>query len=180
MQPRLFVDLVPRSAWFSNLRSELTPAEWDLARRKTYRNAGMLCQACGGKGPTHPVEAHERWHFCEETAVQTLTGIDALCPACHEATHYGLARVRGREAFARAQLKKVNGWTDREINAHVAKAMDAYVRRTEIEDWTLDARWLLDYVTLSEETRNKILEHAAQLRDREVQSWQQDIIDQGD
>lgn len=160
---RLFIDLVPRSAWFSNLRSELTAPEWDLVRKKTYRLAGFVCQACGGKGPAHPVECHERWTFSDAEAVQTLAGVVALCPACHEATHYGLARVRGREAFARAQLLRVNGWSVSQLNTHVNDAMDTYQRRSEIP-WTLDARWLLDYVALSEATQERILAHAAKLR----------------
>lgn len=160
---QLFIDLVPRSAWLSNLRSELTSAEWDLVRKKTYRQAGFVCQACGGQGPKHPVECHERWSFSTAEAVQTLAGLVALCPACHEATHYGLARVRGREAFARAQLLRVNAWTVAQLNAHVNEAMATYRRRSEIH-WTLDTRWLLDYVALSDATKESILAHAAKLR----------------
>lgn len=173
MTPKLFIDLVPRSAWFSNLRSELSKAEWDLVRKKTYRLAGYNCTSCGGRGPTHPVECHERWDFCESTSVQKLICVTALCPACHEATHYGLASVRGRERYAREQLLKVNKWAVHQLDEHIDDAMNIYQRRSRI-NWTLDASWLLDYVNLSEETKQKITSHIG-VHQREINAWQENI-----
>lgn len=158
--PRLCVDLVPRSAWFSNLRSELSPAEWRAVQRQTFSAALYRCVACGGRGNAHPVECHEQWEYDDRTAVQRLIGCLALCPACHQATHYGLARIRGRAAEADAQLMRVNGWSHLELQSHVANAMTTWKSRSE-KDWRLDATWLLDYVDVSEGTRSLILAHAA-------------------
>jgi hypothetical protein len=159
----LYVDLVPRTAWFENLRAELSAAEWAQVRAWTYRVSDCRCEACGGRGPDHPVEAHERWQFDLKTGVQTLLGISALCPDCHEATHYGFARTQGRGEFAIEWLMHVNGWTRIETSQHVAVAMDAW-RVRSARRWQLDARWLLgQFPAMSAATREKIEAHAAGL-----------------
>ena len=180
---RLFIDLVPSSAWFSNLRSEVLDAEWGTIKSKTFRAANYHCEACGGQGPNHPVECHERWSYEEDIGVQILCGTIALCPACHEATHFGLARVRGRDGEARQQLQRVNRWTDQQVDEHIAMAMADYKRRSA-RKWTLDASWLLDFipasdpVPLSSQTVETIWKHADGLERRAVQSWQSKIIRQ--
>lgn len=166
----LYIDLVPGKAWFSNLRSELLEAEWDAVRKKVYRAAGYHCRICGEQGPNHPVEAHERWHFDEATRVQTLVCVTALCPGCHQATHYGLARVRGLDREADARLMRVNGWNKAQLQAHINEAMTIGRRQADM-DWRLDARWLLDFVDLSEQTRNKILGLAAGIVARPATDW---------
>lgn len=173
---QLFVDLVPTTAWFSNLRSELSADEWKAVQKKTFKSAGHRCQACGGKGDAHPVECHERWEFDMESQIQRLVKTVALCPACHQSTHYGLARVRGLESEAREQLKRVNRWTDSELDAHVREAMDTYADRSDVE-WTLDARSLLSFVDLSDKTREKIQSHASGLSERTVTDSQSEMIE---
>lgn len=168
----LFVDLVPSSAWYSNLRSELTPAEWKAVSTSTYKASRYLCCACGGKGPTHPVECHERWSYDERTRVQTLLRLCSLCPACHEATHIGLANVRGRGREAQQHLMSVNGWTPRETTAHVDAAFEAFERRSAMK-WTLDARLLIEMFPLSDETTHTLLKHAAGLAPRILRPLQQ-------
>lgn len=173
----LFVDLVPRSAWFSNLRSELTADEWLAAKRMVFRRANMRCEVCGGRGPDHPVECHERWAYDDATGVQTLTGLVALCPDCHEATHMGSARVKGRFDEARAHLMAVNQWSAEVAADHIENAFQDWLRRSERE-WTLDATWLLSCgIEVSAETRAKIEEHAGVLRSRAVSDWQEEVKD---
>jgi len=145
-------------------------------KTKTYRAANYICEACGGRGPNHPVECHERWTYIEDVHLQILERTVALCPACHEATHFGLARVKGRELEARQQLARVNGWSESQITSHVRLAMDDYQRRSSMK-WHLDARWLLDFIPLSESTSAKILEHAKGCADRPVSSWERRVIE---
>jgi hypothetical protein len=176
---RLYVDLVPNTAWFSNLRSVLTLPEWAAVKTRTFRAANYVCEICGGRGPNHPVECHERWTYIEDVHLQLLDKTVALCPACHEATHYGLARKRGRELEARDQLLRVNRWTHDQVAKHVSLAMADYERRSSMK-WRLDARWLLDFVPFSEVTVTKIQEYAKGFLERHVDSWQQEIIEQHD
>lgn len=173
----LYVDLVPRSAWFSNLRSELQPSEWAACKKLTFQRAKYRCEVCGGRGPDHPVECHERWSYDDELGVQTLIGLIALCPDCHEATHIGSARIKGRFDEARAHLMAVNGWSETQVDNHVDEAFEVWLRRSEAQ-WLLDATWLLECgVELSGETRQKIAEHVERHRTREVRDWQTEVIE---
>lgn len=43
----LFVDLVPSSCWFTNVRSCISPTDWDRVRRMVYTRANNRCEACG-------------------------------------------------------------------------------------------------------------------------------------
>lgn len=168
----LLVDLVPRTAWFANLRSELTPQEWQQVKTATYRAAAYRCEKCGGRGQQHPVECHERWDYNALHGVQTLLGTIALCPDCHEATHYGFARTQGRGEYAREWLMHVNGWSVWQVDEHIAAAMREWKARSE-HRWTLDARWLLQqFPGISPRTRARILTHAEPLASIERQKAQ--------
>lgn len=171
----LFVDLVPNSVWFSNLRSELMTDEWDRVKKATFRAANYLCEICGGRGQKHPVECHERWHYDSENKVQILMKTIALCPACHESTHFGLARVKGRDREAKQHLMHINAWNDAQAMQHIQEAMEEWKNRSKIQ-WKLDARWLLDFVQVSDGTRKKILDYATGLTDRSIQDWQTNIV----
>jgi len=52
----LTIELVPKTCWYTNLRSELPKSKWDKLRKKSYQEADYKCQICGGKGNRHPVE----------------------------------------------------------------------------------------------------------------------------
>lgn len=157
----LYVDLVPSSAWYSNLRAELDPSEWKALQKHTFKRARYCCEICSGRGPKWPVECHERWVFDEQSGVQRLAGLEALCPDCHESTHMGLAQVRGRKAQAMAHLQKINGWSHEQARDHVQKAAALYERLSE-RPWMLDASLLLSLpVRLSERTRATVERHAA-------------------
>jgi hypothetical protein len=55
----LTIELVPETAWFKNLRSELPKEKWDKLRKDTYKKAGYRCEVCGGKGEKWPVWTFE-------------------------------------------------------------------------------------------------------------------------
>lgn len=141
---RLTLDLVPATAWGANLRTALRPGDWDRLRRATYRRAGWTCEVCGGRGPAHPVECHERWRYRDaagDASVQQLVGLVALCPACHEVKHFGRAQVVGRGDAAFAHLMAVNGWDAGQADAYVTLAFQVWALRSEVP-WQLDLRWL--------------------------------------
>jgi len=66
-----------------------------------------------------------------------------LCTWCHEATHFGLAEVRGFRSRALMQLVAVNGWSRDAAELHVQQAFRIWQRRSRI-DWTLDLSILRD------------------------------------
>lgn len=146
-QIKLPVELVPASAWYSNLRAILSSEQWKAVSRWAYRKDAYRCVACGGKGPAHPVEAHERWVYLEK-GVQRLTGVDSLCPACHLATHLGFAQVSGKYEEAFLQLMLVNNWTKAEAERYVQKQFEEWERRSS-QSWQLDLSWLASCEALS-------------------------------
>jgi len=108
---KLTIELVPSTCWFSNVRSNVSKRDWDKLRFACYAKAGNICEICGGHGEKWPVECHEIWAYDDEKHTQTLTGLIALCPSCHEVKHIGLAQMRGRGEIAQKHLMKVNGWS---------------------------------------------------------------------
>jgi hypothetical protein len=137
----LIIDMVPKTAWCSNLRSLLSPSEWKAAQGACFRRAGWACEVCGGKGPQWPVECHERWNF-EDGRVQRLTDVLALCPDCHEATHAGLAEVEGRLDAALAHYANVNRCTAAQAYQSFQEAAEVWRVRSR-QAWGFDAGHLL-------------------------------------
>ena len=142
----LFVDLIPRTCWFTNVRTCVTPKDWERLRRPIFRRAGYVCEACGAaedRDARRWLEAHERWHFDERTGVQSLRRLIALCSPCHLVTHFGYANVQGRTDEALAHLRKVNGLTLAEALTHVHAAEDVWIARSA-RVWELDLSILTD------------------------------------
>ncbi len=143
-KPLLTVELVPSSCWYANVRSNVSKDEWDKIRRTVYRAANYQCEICGGKGAKHPVECHEEWHYDDESHVQKLVRMIALCPACHEVKHIGLAGVRGRREIALKHLSKVNGWSIEEAEKYVDQCFQVWRERTQ-HQWQLDTSYLKQF-----------------------------------
>lgn len=80
MEYKLNFELVPDSCWYSNLRSILTPAQWDVVRKDAYARAEGRCMICGC--PAKRLEAHERWEYDESTQTQKLADVVAVCRRC--------------------------------------------------------------------------------------------------
>jgi hypothetical protein len=141
---RLSIELVPSTCWYSNVRREVSRADWEVIRRAAYGAAGYRSEVCGGRGPQHPVECHERWHYDERQLVQRLERMVALCPACHQVKHLGHADITGHSAQARAHLADVNGWSRQQTDRYIAEAFASWQRRSRNE-WQLDITALADY-----------------------------------
>lgn len=142
----LFVDLVPSSCWFTNVRSCVTAADWDRIRRMVYGRAGHRCEACGAapdREQNRYMEAHERWHFDEDTHTQTLRRLICLCTDCHQATHFGFAEIRGLGEQAIGHLQSVNKWDRLQAHAHIDAAWDTWEARNQ-HDWELNLNILTD------------------------------------
>ncbi len=118
----LFVDLIPASCWFTNVRSCVSARDWERLRTLVYGRAGNRCEACGaGVDREHQVwlEAHERWDYHHTSRTQRLRRLVCLCTRCHQATQFGYAEITGR------------------AEAHVAAAASLWRLRSET-DWALD------------------------------------------
>lgn len=137
---RLKIELIPERAWGNNLRALLTEAQWDQVRKDVYQKAGYRCAICSGVGSTHPVECHELWHYEEAGHIQRLTGLQALCPLCHQCKHLGFAEKVGNLAAVLEHLRKVNGLTPQQCQAYVQWAYTQQRERSRYL-WQLDLGW---------------------------------------
>ena len=140
---RLDFEFIPEESWKYNLRHLLSPAAWDIVRRDAYKRAGYACRICGRKNCR--LEAHEKWSFNVKTRVQKLEDVLALCHDCHAVIHYQrTALCEGEEGAKKAQeqFMKVNGCTQSEFHAALARAAKRHERLNETEDWRVDLSFL--------------------------------------
>ena len=140
---RLNFELVPDSCWYSNLRSILSPAQWDIVRREAYSRAGGRCMICGA--PAKRLEAHEQWSYDEQNHIQKLENVVAVCKSCHEVIHIGRTQLTGGEERASEHFMKVNGCTYAEYRKALGEANAAHRRRNLVPEWKLDLSWLLSF-----------------------------------
>lgn len=136
----LFVDLVPSTCWFTNVRSCVAQKDWERLRRMITRRAGSRCEACGAgvdREAKRWLEAHERWVYDETRRVQTLKRLICLCTDCHTVTHFGYAQVRGIEDRAFAHLMKVTHMSPAQARKHVSDAFALWQQRSSVT-WNLD------------------------------------------
>ncbi len=140
----LTIELVPSTCWFSNVRDHVSKSTWDKLRKTTYKQANYRCEVCGGRGHKHPVECHEIWDYHDQKYIQTLKGLTALCPSCHQVKHIGLAGLRGQGEQAEAHLAKVNNWSSEETDAYLETVWETWHKRSS-HDWKLNLDWLKRY-----------------------------------
>ena len=131
----LFIDLIPRSCWFTNVRSCTHPTDWDRLRNYVYSRANNTCECCNNK--TNNIEAHERWNYDIKTKIQKLVRLVALCKKCHTTTHIGFAKIKGNYQEALEHLKQVRKFTHDQALEHEKQAYQVWRERNKIE-WTLD------------------------------------------
>jgi hypothetical protein len=140
----LTIELIPKTSWYKNVRSNVTEAEWEKLKKMTFRRAGYRCEVCGGRGDSWPVECHEIFAYDDEQHVQKLVRLVALCPACHEVKHIGLAGVHGRENAAKTHLAKVNNWSAGDAELYIEGCFEVWHRRSR-HRWVLDLSYLSQF-----------------------------------
>jgi len=143
----LFVDLVPSSCWFTNVRSCVAPRDWERLRRMVTGRCGPLCEICGvgeDRSAKRWLEVHERWAYDEGARRQVLKRLICLCTDCHHVTHYGYAaQVLHIEDEVFSHLVEVTKMTDEAAESHVEAAFALWRRRSQ-STWDLDLSMLTD------------------------------------
>ena len=140
---KLTIEYVPVSTWGVNVRSLVPQETWDILRRACYKKANYVCEICGGKGDTHPVECHEIWEYNSITLTQKLIGLIALCPSCHRVKHLGRTQKVQPDLFVATllHLKTVNAWSDEEFLQYLAERAKWYQTNKD-KPWKVDISWL--------------------------------------
>lgn len=133
--------MVPSTCWFSNLRSELSTAQWRACQQFVYARSGRRCEICGGIGARWPVECHEIWEYDDDRLIQTLTGLIALCPRCHQVKHAGFSAQRGLLPDVIMHLGDVNNWELEHVELYLEAVFEVHNRRSQ-HQWALDTTWL--------------------------------------
>jgi len=138
---KLTIELVPQTAFYKNVRSEVTRTQWDIIRKKVYKEYDYKCGICSGKGKQHPVECHEIWEYDDNKHIQTLKGFIALCPSCHQVKHIGLSQIRGLKKECLKHLMFVNKITKKEANMQILETARIWEERSQY-DWKCDMSFL--------------------------------------
>lgn len=153
-EKKLTIELVPSTAWYTNVRSNTTQAEWDIIRKKSYKKAGSKCEICGdvgqNQGVRHSVECHEIWEYDDTEYRQVLVGLVSLCPHCHKVKHPGLAQMKGEGEIVLAQLMKVNEITREEASDYLSESFATWRERSKHE-WELDISYIEKFLKDEEE-----------------------------
>jgi len=132
----LYIDMIPKTSYFKNVRSLFTDSDWNLIRHHIYERSYYKCECCGIKKFKY-LEAHERWIYNYETKTQTLIRIIALCKLCHNATHYGHSKKTKNILKINEHLKKIKNINDEELNKHIDEAYNIWKERNKIK-WIID------------------------------------------
>jgi len=140
MKYKLNFELVPDSCWYSNLRSILKPAQWDIIRKDAYAKANEHCSICGRL--VKRLEAHEYWDYDEEHCIQKLTDVIAVCNQCHSVIHIGRTQLLGNDKDASDWFIKVNNCSYAEYRKALGQANIDHQRRNLVSEWQLDLTWL--------------------------------------
>lgn len=141
---KLNFELVPDGCWYSNLRSLLSKKQWDFLRADAKERAQGKCMICGKK--TDRLEAHERWNYDKENAVQKLEDVVAVCKDCHSVIHIGRTQLLGNEERAEKHFMKVNGCSYSEYRRALGEANEKHTALNLVSEWKLDLTWLKRFI----------------------------------
>lgn len=89
----LFVDMNPRTCWFTNVRTCDSPQDWERLCRRILGRAGHRCGTCGAtedRDARRWLETQERWSYDDRIGLQTLRRLICLCSPRHLVTHIGM------------------------------------------------------------------------------------------
>ena len=139
---KLFIDMIPKTSYFKNVRNLFTDTDWNLIRHHIYERVEYKCECCGKKKNKY-LEAHERWDFNFETNTQKLVRIIALCKMCHASTHYGHSKRTKNIDKINEHIKKINNFDDKQLDEHIKEAYDIWKKRNKI-NWKLDFSIITD------------------------------------
>ena len=145
MKYKLNIELVPDGCWYSNLRTLLSKEQWDFIRKDVKERSGGRCMICGKQ--TTRLDAHERWRYDEENAVQILDDILAVCKDCHGVIHFGFTQLKSKNIeHYENHFMKVNGCNYAQFREALNQANIDHVRRNQVSEWKINLNYLKRYI----------------------------------
>ncbi len=146
---RLTVELVPRSAWWRNLRDALTESRWKRLRQQVLTEQDWRCSICGARGiEADPFEGvqlvcDEVWRYDDDKRIATLVGLQATCRMCSFVKHFGHAQILAAQGSISIQqvvahFCRVNDCREEAFEMHRAQAFAVWRRRSGGPSWSID------------------------------------------
>lgn len=134
---KLTIELVPTTCWYTNVRSNVSQKTWIRLQAETFRKSNGVCDICSRMGSRHPLECHEIWGYDDEKCIQRLSKLVALCPACHQVKHIGLAIHQGRLQQALKWFCEVNNMQPHDAVHYITNVLKINEIRSQFQ-WHLD------------------------------------------
>lgn len=138
---KLTIELVPRTSFYTNVRSNVSANVWNIIRKDCYAKANYRCEICNGIGQNQgykwSVECHEIWNYDDTTNVQKLVGLIALCPKCHMVKHIGLTQIKGKMDIAIKHFMSVNKCSKSDALNYISGSFKIWEKRSN-KEWKLD------------------------------------------
>ena len=105
----------------------------DEIRKKVYSRINYTCECCFRNCIIDkvPIEAHERWDYDYNTHTQKLVRLIGLCKPCHLVTHFGFARISGKEEETLEHLKKVRKFNLEELKEYIDIAYAIWLEKNQ-------------------------------------------------
>ncbi len=140
---KLEIELVPKTAWYSNLRTNIPKKEWDKIKDHSYSDANQKCAVCGKCGR---LNCHEIWEYDDNKHIQKLKGFIALCNDCHMIKHIGFANIQASRRLLDMDkliehFMKVNNVDRKIFNKHYEESFKIWRERSGHKWTTHLAEW---------------------------------------
>jgi len=138
MKRLLNFEMIPKTAWYDNVRSRVSHVEWEYIRANVMKGR---CQYCGRRDGLF---CHEVWEYNNYT--QKLVGFETVCFLCNCVHHIGLAEILAqRGELDWNELVRhycvVNNCTRRDFQEDREEAVRVWLERSQ-HDWELDLSYL--------------------------------------
>lgn len=145
---KLTIELVPKTAWYANLRKAVTKSVWDKIAKETKERQGNKCGICGCQ--EQRLECHELWEYDDGRHIQKLLGFISLCSYCHKVKHMGNTKILAQQGYVDmeevfAHFCKVNNCTISEYRNHEKSAFEQWRKRSQYK-WTPDFGEYVQYI----------------------------------
>lgn len=139
---KLNLQLVPGSAWHSNLRTTLGSYKWSKLSKEIRELNNHRCEICdfvsAGGGDLH---LHEVWDFNPEKHIQKLVKFECICRDCHDVHHWGRScnvYDNYRINFLINHATRVNKITKAEFMQHINDSFIRWQELGNVDKWILD------------------------------------------
>lgn len=170
---KLKIELVPKTSWYKNVRSEIPRRVWDKIRTDVCISQEYKCGICRAEGR---LNCHEIWAYDDINHVQELKDFIALCNLCHHVKHIGHASILASQGKLNMRevedhFMRVNECDLKTFRKHSVEAMIQYRERSKHE-WQLSLGKYEVQIRGSEEQKfqkNKILDELAELENLQLQ-----------